>query len=78
MNAFNGVKVFSATKAADRDRLGDVVTAWLRSNPHFEIVDKQITQSSDQAFHCLVITIFYKEAASGSGSSRSRAAAKEG
>ena len=54
-----GVKVFSATKARDRQELGEVVTAWLRDNPDIVIVDKVVTQSSDDDFHCLSITIFY-------------------
>lgn len=58
---FNGVKVFSATMAQERDRLGDRITDWMREHPSFEIVDTVVTQSSDEAFHCLVITIFYNE-----------------
>jgi hypothetical protein len=34
-SAFNGVKVFSATKFADRNLLGDRVTLWLREHPEF-------------------------------------------
>lgn len=60
-NDFNGVKVFSATMAQDRDRLGDRITHWVREHPECEIVDTIVTQSSDEAFHCLAITIFYKE-----------------
>jgi hypothetical protein len=26
-----------------------------------EIVDKTVTQSSDKEFHCLTITLFYRE-----------------
>ena len=33
--------------------------AWLRENPRARIVDKIVTQSSDDAFHCLTITLFY-------------------
>ena len=58
---FNGVKVFSATMAPDRDHLGEKVTAWLKAHPNREIVDTIVTQSSDEAFHCLAITIFYWE-----------------
>ena len=57
---FKGVKVFSATKARDREGLGEQVTRWLRGNPNCEIVDKIVTQSSDSEFHCLTITLFYK------------------
>ena len=58
---FNGVKVFSATVAADRDQLGEKVTAWIRSHPKCTIVETEITQSSDSRYHCLTITVFYKE-----------------
>lgn len=61
MVAFNGVKVFSATRAKDREELGEVITRWLRANAGFEIVDKVVTQSSDREFHCLTITMFYRE-----------------
>lgn len=58
---FNGVKVFSATMAQERESLGDRITEWLRSRPDIEVVDTVVTQSSDEAFHCLAITIFYWE-----------------
>jgi hypothetical protein len=60
---FNGVKVFSATMAAERDQLGEKITQWLTANPGVKIVDKVVTQSSDEAFHCLAITLFYNTAA---------------
>jgi len=60
-NHFNGVKIFSATMAQERDRLGERITEWIREHPGFQIVDTIVTQSSDEAFHCLVITIFYNE-----------------
>jgi hypothetical protein len=56
---FSGVKVFSATMAQERDQLGEKITQWLKANPGVEIVDKIVTQSSDEAFHCLAITLFY-------------------
>jgi hypothetical protein len=59
---FNGVKVFSATMAQERDQLGEKITQWLAAHPGVEIVDKIVTQSSDEAFHCLAITLFYNEA----------------
>ena len=58
--SFTGVKVFSATKAREREELGDQVTHWLRNNPSARIIDKIVTQSSDREFHCLTITIFYE------------------
>ena len=58
---FNGVKVFSATMVADRDQLGEKVTAWMANNSHLKVTDIIITQSSDEAFHCIAITVFYWE-----------------
>jgi hypothetical protein len=58
---FNGVKVFSATMVADRDQLGEKVTAWIAANQACKVTDIVITQSSDEAFHCIAITVFYWE-----------------
>jgi hypothetical protein len=58
---FTGVKVFSATKAKEREELGENVTRWLRSNADLEIVDHIVRQSSDSEFHCLTILLFYRE-----------------
>ncbi len=63
-NTFTGVKVFSATMAQERDQLGEKITQWLAAHPGVEIVDKIVTQSSDEAFHCLAITLFFNEAKS--------------
>lgn len=57
----NGVKVFSATMIADRSALGDKVTEWLAKNPAYVIEDLLVTQSSDEAYHCLAITVFYHD-----------------
>ncbi len=57
---FDGVKVFSATKAKDREELGENVTRWIRANPDVRITDKIVTQSSDSEFHCLTITLFFQ------------------
>jgi hypothetical protein len=56
---FTGVKVFSATKAREREELGENVTRWLRATPGVQVMDKIVTQSSDREFHCLTITLFY-------------------
>ena len=58
---FNGVKVFSATMVADRDQLGEKVTAWISAHSECKVTDIVITQSSDEAFHCIAITVFYWE-----------------
>jgi hypothetical protein len=55
-----GAKVFTATKARDRDELGEVLTRWIQANPKAQIIDKVVTQSSDREFHCLSITVFYE------------------
>jgi len=57
---FTGVKVFSATKAKERDDLGEQVTRWLRANGDLEIVDRTVVQSSDNEFHCLTVVLFYR------------------
>lgn len=57
----SGVKVFSATMQHDRDRLGETVTAWLKEHPTLRVFDTRVTQSSDSAFHCIAITLFYSE-----------------
>ena len=56
---FDGVKVFSATKAREREELGETITKWIQDHPTYRIVDRIVTQSSDNEFHCLTITIFY-------------------
>ena len=55
-----GAKVFTATKAKDREELGEVLTRWIHNNPRAKILDKIVTQSSDSEFHCLSITVFYE------------------
>jgi hypothetical protein len=57
---FDGVKVFSATKAKERELLGERLTEWLDTHPEFKVVDTVVTQSSDHEFHCLTITVFFK------------------
>lgn len=47
---------------ADRDQLGEKVTAWIAGNKDSKkVTDIVITQSSDEAFHCIAITVFYWE-----------------
>ncbi len=59
---FTGVKVFSATKAKEREELGEAITRWLRSNADLEIVDRVVCQSSDNEFHCYTVVLFYRHA----------------
>jgi hypothetical protein len=58
---FTGVKVFSATKAREREELGETITRWIRANADLEVVDKVVSQSSDDEFHCLSIVFFYRQ-----------------
>ncbi len=60
---FTGVKVFSATKAKEREELSENITRWLKSNADLEIVDRVVRQSSDNEFHCYSMLIFYKQKA---------------
>ncbi|TMA38771.1 MAG: hypothetical protein E6J82_17380 [Deltaproteobacteria bacterium] len=60
---FTGMKIFSTTLARDREQMSDNITRWLHDNAQLEIVDKIVTQSSDKEFHCLTITLFYRERA---------------
>jgi folate-dependent tRNA-U54 methylase TrmFO/GidA len=59
-NNFTAVKVFSTTLARDREAMGENITRWLKDNGNIEIIDKEVTQSSDKEFHCLSITFFYR------------------
>jgi len=59
--AFNGVKVFSATMVTDREQLGEKITDWIQNHQNCEVRDAIVTQSSDEAFHCIAITLFYWE-----------------
>jgi hypothetical protein len=60
---YDGVQVFSATKAREREVLGERVTAWLRAHPEANVVAKGICMSSDHQYHCLSIVLFWTRAA---------------
>ena len=57
---YDGVQVFSATKAMERDALGQKVTRWLEDNENITVVDTVVRQSSDNQFHCVTIIVFYR------------------
>jgi len=61
MVSFTGVKVFSTTLARDREVMGETIGRWIAENPGLEIVEREVRQSSDREFHCLTITLFYRE-----------------
>ncbi len=60
MLSYDSVKVFSATKARDRESLGNVVTDWIRAQQPV-IKETLVKQSSDREFHCLTIVVFYDQ-----------------
>ena len=58
---FDKVKVFSATKARDRQEMGERITEWLRKHQDgYDLVDTVIRQSSDREFHCLSFVLFLR------------------
>lgn len=59
MAEYQAVRVFTATKAKEREELGDRVTQWLNENSRIRIKDTVVSQSSDNEFHCLSIVVFY-------------------
>ena len=61
MEQFTGAKVFSATKAREREQLGEAIGEWISLNPEVEVVSREVRQSSDNEFHCLSIILFYRE-----------------
>ncbi len=61
MVSFTGVKVFSTTLARDREAMGETIGRWLAEHPGIEVVSREVRQSSDREFHCLSITLFYRE-----------------
>ena len=56
-NRINMVKVFSVTKARDRQDLGERITAWIQENPNVQVVNTVVSQSSDQSYHCLSMVL---------------------
>jgi hypothetical protein len=56
-NRITMVKVFSVTKAREREELGERVTAWIAANPGTQVLSTFVAQSSDDAFHCLSMVL---------------------
>ena len=48
---YDGVKLFSATMFARREKLGDEITSWLGAHPERAPVSTVVLLSSDAAFH---------------------------
>lgn len=60
---YDGVKVFSATTLARRQRLGEDITDWLQAHPEAVPVNTVVHSSSDARFHCLSIVVFWRTVA---------------
>ena len=60
-NPISVFKVFSATKARDREELGDRVGAWLAANPQLDVQKTVVSLSSDSQFHCLSFVLICAE-----------------
>jgi len=61
-NTVNVVKVFTATRAKDRELLGEAVTAWIAHNPDVRVLKTFVMLSSDSKFHCLSIVLLGERA----------------
>lgn len=57
---YDGVKVFSATKHRDRGELGEAISEWLQGED-VDPVDVDVTQSSDDDYHCLSVVVWYRQ-----------------
>jgi hypothetical protein len=57
---FEGVEVFTATLAAEREKLGRRASQFIAENPTLEIVDKDVRQSSDRTHHCLTVILYWR------------------
>lgn len=60
-DGINLVKVFSASKARDRDALGERITEWIANHAEIQILKTIVALSSDLEFHCLSIVMFCNE-----------------
>ena len=61
-NKVNVIKVFTATKARDRESLGEAVTAWIAHNPDVRVLKTFVMLSSDSQYHCLSIVLIGERA----------------
>lgn len=59
---FNAVEIFFATKAADREALGERLISWMTHRSlSLSDIHVEVRQSSDAEFHCLTWIVFYKD-----------------
>ena len=57
---YDGVEIFSATLASEREKIGGRVTRFLSENPGLQVVNTEIRQSSDSSHHCLSVLVFWR------------------
>lgn len=60
---YDGLEVFSATLASEREKIGTRVTRFLAEHPDLEVVNTEVRQSSDASHHCLSVLLFWKRVA---------------
>ena len=53
----NLVKVFSVSKARERESIGDRITEWIGARRDLRIVKTIVALTSDLEFHCLSIVL---------------------
>jgi hypothetical protein len=57
----DAVRVFSCTKHAEREQLGERITSFIRQLPAgVTVVDKRVVQSSDAQFHCVSVVLYFR------------------
>jgi folate-dependent tRNA-U54 methylase TrmFO/GidA len=64
---YSSVKVFSATRARDREDIGERVTAWLAEHPEVTVTEALVRQSSDASYHCISIVLLTAPAGTANG-----------
>lgn len=58
--AFDSVRVFTSSMHHVRAVLGDHVSGWIAEHPHDRVTEIAVMQSSDSAYHCYSIIVFYR------------------
>lgn len=60
---YDGLEVFSATLATEREKIGTRVTRFLTDHPDLKVINTEVRQSSDASHHCLSVLLFWKRSA---------------
>ena len=56
----DGIRVFTATRPTEIERVGERATGWLAAQPDLELTELWIAQSSCRAFHCYSLCLWYR------------------